>query len=56
VIVSLSAKGRRVNAHIENMISDMEREFMTVLSENDRECFYSCLDRLRVRADELFSE
>jgi DNA-binding MarR family transcriptional regulator len=55
VIVALSPKGKRVNAEIEKMIAEMEREFLIVLSKSDREVLYDLLDRLRVRGNEIFS-
>ncbi|MBI2737582.1 MAG: winged helix-turn-helix transcriptional regulator [Rhodospirillales bacterium] len=56
VVIALSARGKRVNAQIEQMIADMEREFLIVLSRNERESLYSLLDRLQARADQLFGE
>ena len=54
VIVALSAKGRRINGQIEQMITEMEREFLIVLSSNEREHLYEMLDRLKTRGDQLF--
>ena len=54
VIVTLSTKGRRINAQIEQMITEMEREFLIVLSSSEREHLYEMLDRLRTRGDQLF--
>jgi DNA-binding MarR family transcriptional regulator len=54
VIVALSGKGKRINAQIEQMIIEMEREFLIVLSPSEREHLYEILDRLRVRGDQLF--
>jgi DNA-binding MarR family transcriptional regulator len=53
-IVALSAKGKRINGQIERMITDMEREFLMVLSAGEREQLYGMLDRLRNRGDQLF--
>jgi DNA-binding MarR family transcriptional regulator len=55
VIISLTAKGRRNNALIEQMIGAMEREFLIVLNPDEREQLYSILDRLRGRANQIFS-
>jgi DNA-binding MarR family transcriptional regulator len=55
VVIALSARGKRVNARIERIIADMEREFLLVLSRNEREAFYAVLDRLQARADQVFS-
>lgn len=54
VIVTLSAKGKRINARIEQMITEMEREFLIVLSSSEREYLYEMLDRLRIRGNQLF--
>jgi len=56
VVIALSSRGKRVNAHIEQMIADMEREFLMVLSPDQRESFYALLDRLQARADQIFAE
>jgi DNA-binding MarR family transcriptional regulator len=56
VVIALSARGRRVNARIERMIADMEREFLIVLSRGERESLYALLDRLQARADQVFAE
>lgn len=55
VIVSLTAKGRRNNNQIEQMIGAMEREFLIVLRPDEREQLYSILDRLRGRANQIFT-
>jgi DNA-binding MarR family transcriptional regulator len=55
-VIALSARGRRVNAQIEQMIADMEREFLIVLSADQRESLYALLDRLQARADQIFAE
>ena len=54
VIVSLSGKGKRVNAKVEKMIAAMEREFLIVLSRGERENLYALLDRLQSRGSDLF--
>jgi DNA-binding MarR family transcriptional regulator len=56
VVIALSARGKRVNAQIEQMIVDMEREFLIVLSRDERNSFYALLDRLQARADQVFAE
>src|ERR1700742_465766 len=53
-IVSLSAKGRRINAQIEDMIAAMEREFLIVLNRGERDTLYSLLDRLQSRGNQIF--
>jgi DNA-binding MarR family transcriptional regulator len=55
VVIALSAKGKRVNSKIEQMIAEMEREFLIVLSRGERESLYALLDRLQVRADQVFT-
>ena len=56
VVIALSSRGKRVNAHIEQMIADMEREFLIVLGPDQRESFYALLDRLQARANQIFAE
>ena len=56
VVVALSARGKKVNEQIESMIGSMEREFLTVLNRNEREVFYACLDKLQVRAEQVFAK
>jgi len=56
VVMALSARGKRVNAQIEQIIAEMEHEFMIVLPKNDREAFYALLDKLQARADHIFSK
>ncbi|MDB5535072.1 MAG: MarR family transcriptional regulator [Hyphomicrobiales bacterium] len=55
VIVSLTAKGKRINSQIEQMIGTMEREFLIVLAAKERELFYDLLDRLQGRANQIFT-
>jgi DNA-binding MarR family transcriptional regulator len=54
VTIALSAKGKRVNQQIEQMIGDMEREFVSVLDRGERDLLYDFLDRLKGRADDVF--
>ncbi len=54
VIVSLSAKGKRINAQIEGVIGTMEREFLIALSLKERETLYALLDQLQARANQIF--
>jgi DNA-binding MarR family transcriptional regulator len=56
VVIALSARGKRVNAQLEQMIVEMEREFLIVLSRAERETFYNLLDRLQARANQAFGE
>jgi DNA-binding MarR family transcriptional regulator len=54
VTVALSAKGKKVNAQLEEMIVAMEYEFMVILNRGEREALYEFLDRLQSRADQVF--
>lgn len=54
VMVTLTRKGKRVNAQVEEMISAMEYQFLIVLDRSKREALYELLDFLKVRADEVF--
>jgi DNA-binding MarR family transcriptional regulator len=54
IIVSLLAKGKRINAKIEQMIAEMEHEFLIALNKSDREILYDLLDRLQLRGNEIF--
>jgi DNA-binding MarR family transcriptional regulator len=55
VTVALSAKGKKVNARLEEMIAAMEYEFMLTLDRKERDALYEFLDRLQARADQVFS-
>jgi DNA-binding MarR family transcriptional regulator len=55
VIVSLSGKGKRMNAKIEKTIAALEREFLIVLSRSERETLYGLLDRLQSRGSDIFA-
>jgi DNA-binding MarR family transcriptional regulator len=54
-IVHLTPAGRRVVRQIEDMIYRMEREFLIALSGDEREALYAIMDKLQVRAKQLFS-
>jgi DNA-binding MarR family transcriptional regulator len=54
VTVSLTPKGKRVNAQIEDMIGAMEYEFLVALDRSKREALYELLDFLQARADQVF--
>ncbi len=56
VVIALSSRGKRVNVRIEQIIADMEREFLIVLNRTERDSFYAMLDRLKARADQVFGE
>ena len=55
VIVSLSGKGKRMNAKIEKTIAALEREFLIVLNRSEREALYGLLDRLQSRGSDIFA-
>jgi DNA-binding MarR family transcriptional regulator len=55
VLVSLSPKGRRINAQIEGIIGRMEREFLIMLTSRERESLYGLLDKLQLRANQIFA-
>jgi DNA-binding MarR family transcriptional regulator len=54
VTVALSAKGKKVNSQLEEMIVAMEYEFMVILNRGERDALYDFLDRLQSRADQVF--
>jgi DNA-binding MarR family transcriptional regulator len=53
-IIYLTAKGRKVVRQIEDMIYEMERELLIALSAEEREIFYSIMDKLQIRARQIF--
>ncbi len=55
IIVHLTPKGKKVVRQLEQMISTMEREFLIALSAEEREAFYTILDKLQTRANQIFS-
>jgi DNA-binding MarR family transcriptional regulator len=55
VLVSLSPKGRKIYAQIEKMIAGMEREFLIMLTPRERESLYALLDKLQLRANQIFT-
>jgi DNA-binding MarR family transcriptional regulator len=55
VLVSLSRKGRKINAQIESTIAGMEREFLIMLTPRERESLYALLDKLQLRANQIFT-
>jgi DNA-binding MarR family transcriptional regulator len=54
VIVALTARGKRTYVQIEEMIGQMEHEFLIVLSSEEREMLYDILERLKQRGNEVF--
>jgi DNA-binding MarR family transcriptional regulator len=53
VILSLSAKGRRVYDAIEEIRYEMEREMMGILSPSELDTLYAILDKLEARSNEI---
>jgi len=54
VVLSLSAKGRRVYDEIERHRYIMERDLMSVLDADELDALYGILDKIEQRADEIF--
>jgi DNA-binding MarR family transcriptional regulator len=54
-IVNLTRPGKKVVRQIETMIYEMEREFLISLTADEREAFYTIMDKLQVRARDIFS-
>ena len=54
VSVALSPRGKNVNAKVERMIGEMEREFLAVLNRSERAMLYKLLDRLQARGRQIF--
>jgi DNA-binding MarR family transcriptional regulator len=56
VILTLSAKGKRVNDTIEEVRCAIEVELLNVLTPPELDAFYGMLDKLDERAAAIFSE
>ena len=54
VVLSLSARGRRVYDEIERHRHVMEIDLMSVLDADERDALYEILDKIEQRADEIF--
>ncbi len=54
VVLSLSARGRRVYNEIERHRHVMELDLMSVLDADERDALYEILDKIEQRADEIF--
>jgi DNA-binding MarR family transcriptional regulator len=54
VSVALSSRGKKVNARVEQLIGEMEQEFLTVLNRSERAMLYKLLDRLQARGRQIF--
>jgi MarR family transcriptional regulator, lower aerobic nicotinate degradation pathway regulator len=55
MIVHLTSQGRKVVRQIETMIYEMEREFLISLTADEREAFYTIMDKLQARARDIFT-
>jgi DNA-binding MarR family transcriptional regulator len=55
-IISLSAEGKKATKHLEASIATMEREFLIVLSGDERESLYDLLTKLHIRAGQIFGD
>ena len=53
--LSLSAKGQRVFEQLEMQISQLELEFLSLLSPAEREALYGTLAKLQERAQKVFA-
>jgi DNA-binding MarR family transcriptional regulator len=56
IVVSLTAKGKRINSQIEAMIASMERDFLAALRPEERESLYGILDKLQLQATKVFKQ
>jgi DNA-binding MarR family transcriptional regulator len=54
VVLSLSARGRRVYDEIERLRYAQERKIMKALEPEELDSLYNILDKLEARADEIF--
>jgi DNA-binding MarR family transcriptional regulator len=55
VILSLTAKGKRVNEQIQQVRNAMELEFVSALTPAEAEALYGLLDKLQERAAKIFA-
>jgi DNA-binding MarR family transcriptional regulator len=54
VILTLTPRGRRVYLEIEQARREMEKEFLSVLSQDELRAFHAALDKLEAQARKLF--
>jgi len=54
VVLTLSPKGMRVNKEIEKVRNAMELEFVSALTRREVKMLYDLLDKLQVRAEQMF--
>ena len=56
VILTLSAKGLRVNREIQRVRNAMELEFVGALAPSEIDVLYDLLDKLHLRAEQMFKK
>jgi DNA-binding MarR family transcriptional regulator len=56
VVISLSPAGKRVARYLEESIAAMEYDFLGTLTPAERRTFYELLEKLKIRADQIFAE
>jgi DNA-binding MarR family transcriptional regulator len=55
IILSLSARGKRIHAKVEQVSRALERELLSVLTSEELETLYRALDKLERRSSEVFT-
>lgn len=55
VVLTLTARGRRVHDEIDRQRRDMDVEFLSVLSEAERKSLFAALDKLELQARRIFT-
>jgi DNA-binding MarR family transcriptional regulator len=56
VILTLTSRGQKVYAELEQVRRDMERDFLSVLSPDELRVFHAALDKLEEKARLLYQE
>jgi DNA-binding MarR family transcriptional regulator len=54
VVLTLTARGRRVYAQIDRVRRVLEKEFLSVLTREELRSFNACLDKLEAQARRIF--
>lgn len=55
VVLTLTAKGRRVYGDIDSRRREIDAEFLSVLTEAERRAFFATLDKLELQARRIFT-
>jgi DNA-binding MarR family transcriptional regulator len=55
IVLSLSARGKRIHSKVERVSRALERELLSVLTSEERETLYLALDKLERRSSEIFT-